>query len=99
VAHARAHEFLEDVPTTWDDTVAVNGAIGDYVTVARRSGRDWFVGSMTDEQPRTLSVPLRFLDGGRRYLATAYGDAPDTDLETNPTRCRSRAGSSTAATR
>ncbi len=76
--------FLERVPTTWDDTEALNGSIGDYVTVARRSGRDWFIGSMTDEQPRTLAVPLRFLDGGRRYLATIYGDAPDTDLETNP---------------
>jgi alpha-glucosidase len=81
-------EFLEKVPTTWDDTVALDGAIGDYVTVARRSGRDWFVGSMTDEQPRTLSVPLRFLDRGRRYVATVYGDAPDTDLETNPNEVR-----------
>ena len=60
-------EFLEQVPTTWDDTKAINGRIGDHVTVARRSGQDWFVGSLTDEQDRTLSIPLRFLDS-RTYL-------------------------------
>ena len=77
-------EFLENVPTTWDDTQAINGAIGDEITVARRSGRDWFVGSLSDEQARTLSIPLRFLDRGTPYVANTYGDAPTTDLETNP---------------
>jgi alpha-glucosidase len=77
-------EFLERVPTTWDDTKVLNGQIGDYITVARRSGRDWFVGSMTDEQPETLSVPLRFLEPRTRYVANIYGDAPTTDLEANP---------------
>ena len=78
-------EFLERVPTTWDDTVALNGQVGDYVTVARRSGRDWFIGSINDEQPRTLSVPLRQLLGpGTHYVADIYGDAPTTDYETNP---------------
>ena len=77
-------EFLERVPTTWDDTKAINGRIGDYVTVARRSGQDWFVGSLTDEEDRTLAIPLRFLDSRTLYVATVYGDAPTTDLETNP---------------
>jgi alpha-glucosidase len=77
-------EFLERVPTTWDDTKALNGQIGDYITVARRSGRDWFVGSMTDEQEETLSIPLRFLDPRTAYVANIYGDAPATDLEANP---------------
>jgi alpha-glucosidase len=77
-------EFLDHVPTTWDDTKALNGRIGDYITVARRSGRDWFVGSMTDEQPETLSVPLRFLEPRTPYVANIYGDAATTDLETNP---------------
>jgi alpha-glucosidase len=78
-------EFLEQVPTTWDDTVALNGRVGDYVTVARRSGRDWFIGSINDEQPKTLSVPLRsLLRPGVRYVAEIYGDAPTTDYDTNP---------------
>ena len=77
-------EFLERVPTTWDDTKVLNGAIGDYITVARKSGRDWFVGSMTDEHDQTLSFPLRFLERHKLYVANVYGDAPTTDLETNP---------------
>ena len=78
-------EFLERVPTTWDDTVALNGRVGDYVTVARRSGRDWFIGSINDEQPKTLSVSLRRLIGpGTSYVANIYGDAPTTDYDTNP---------------
>jgi alpha-glucosidase len=78
-------EFLEQVPTTWDDTVALNGRVGDYVTVARRSGRDWFIGSINDEHPKTLSVPLRrLLRRGVHYVANIYGDAPTTDYETNP---------------
>ena len=81
---SRSSRSSSGCPRRWDDTEAINGSIGDYVTVARRSGREWFVGSMTDEQPRALAVPLRFLDRDRRYLATIYGDAPDTDLETNP---------------
>jgi alpha-glucosidase len=81
-------EFLERVPTTWDDTKVLNGRIGDHVTVARRSGHDWFVGSLTDEQDASLSIPLRFLDPRRLYVASIYGDAPDTDLETNPDEVR-----------
>ncbi len=77
-------EFLEQVPTTWDDTKVLNGAVGDYITVARKSGRDWFVGSMTDENDKTLSFPLRFLERHKLYVANVYGDAPATDLETNP---------------
>jgi hypothetical protein len=78
-------EFLERVPTTWDDTVALNGRVGDYVTVARRSGRDWFIGSINDEQPKTLPVELRgLLVPGVRYVANVYGDGPATDYETNP---------------
>jgi Glycoside hydrolase 97/Glycosyl-hydrolase 97 N-terminal/Glycosyl-hydrolase 97 C-terminal, oligomerisation len=81
-------EFLERVPTTWSDTKVINGQIGDFVTVARKSGRDWFVGSMTDEHDETLSIPLRFLDRRKPYVANVYGDAPTTDLETNPNEVR-----------
>ena len=77
-------EFLERVPTTWDDTKAINGEIGDDVTVARRSGRDWFVGSMTGARAQALPIPLGFLGARTPYVANIYGDAPDTDLETNP---------------
>ncbi|MBA8825200.1 alpha-glucosidase [Saccharopolyspora lacisalsi] len=76
-------EFLRSVPATWDETRVVDGAIGDYVSVARRSGREWYVGTLTDERARTVEVPLDFLGEGT-YVAHCYTDAPDTDLESNP---------------
>lgn len=76
-------EFLRQVPATWDDTRVVNGAIGDHITVARRSGRRWFVGSLTDEHPRSLPVPLDFLGAGE-HVAHLCTDAPETDLESAP---------------
>lgn len=76
-------EFLREVPVTWDETRVVQGEIGDYLTMARRSGDSWFVGSLTDEQARTLQVPLRFLGEGE-HVAHVYADGPETDLDTNP---------------
>ncbi|MEA2612825.1 MAG: alpha-glucosidase, partial [Chloroflexota bacterium] len=81
-------EFLEQVPTTWDDTKVLNGQIGDHITVARKSRQDWFMGSLSGEQGETLSVPLRFLDRRKPYVANIYGDAPTTDLDTNPNEVR-----------
>ncbi|MGW0893863.1 glycoside hydrolase family 97 protein [Saccharopolyspora sp. NPDC002578] len=76
-------EFLRQVPVSWDETRVLHGEIGDFITMARRSGPAWFVGSLTDEQQRTLEIPLDFLGDGR-YVAHFYRDAPGTDVETNP---------------
>jgi alpha-glucosidase len=57
-------EFLKEVPASWDETRVVAGEIGKYVVVARRKGRDWFLGAMTNEEGRTLRVPLDFLGQG-----------------------------------
>ncbi|WP_133501059.1 glycoside hydrolase family 97 protein [Cognatilysobacter terrigena] len=84
--HMDAFHFIEDVPTDWDDTKVINGEPGDYVTIARkqRGGNDWFVGSVTDENARTLTLPLDFLDAGRRYEAQIYRDGDGADWKTNP---------------
>lgn len=74
-------DFLKIVPTTWDDTKVLHAQVGDFVTVARRAGAEWYVGSMTDWTPRRLNVPLGFLGPGK-YQATIWADAPDSD--TNP---------------
>ena len=61
--------------------------IGEYVTVARRERGDggrWFVGSITNEQARTLELPLNFLEPGKTYKAMIYADAADADYERNP---------------
>ncbi|HEV2862191.1 MAG TPA: glycoside hydrolase family 97 protein [Pyrinomonadaceae bacterium] len=66
-------DFLKAVPTTWDETRALTGEIGEYVVVARRRGRDWYVGAMTNERGREVRVPLSFLGGGA-YRLTLYAD-------------------------
>ena len=69
-------QFIKDVPVDWETTRVLNGEIGDFVTIARRErgGDDWYLGSVTDEQPRTLDVPLDFLQPDRRYIAQVYRD-------------------------
>lgn len=77
-------EFLKVMPATWDDTRVLNSKIGDYITVARRSGDVWFVGSVTDENARNLDIPLDFLEPGITYEATIYSDARDAHGVDNP---------------
>jgi len=83
---AKPFQFIRDVPVDWADTRVLNGEVGDYVTFARkdRNSEDWYLGAITDEQPRTLTVPLAFLDAGRKYTATIYRDGADAGFEGNP---------------
>lgn len=69
-------EFLRTVPAAWDETRVVNGRPVEYITIARRRGTDWYVGSITDWSPRELEVPLSFLGTGS-FSADIYSDAPD----------------------
>ena len=68
-----AFEFLKAVPTTWDETRVLSAQVADYIAVARRSGDDWYIGSMTDWTARELEVPLSFLGSGM-YTAEIYAD-------------------------
>jgi alpha-glucosidase len=67
-------EFFKHVPTVWDDTKVINGEIGKFATIARRSGGDWFIGTINNSEPRELKVPLAFLAGGKKYTARLYSD-------------------------
>lgn len=67
--------FLNNLAVEWDSSEFIEGFPGEYITVARRSGETWYIGSMTDEA-RTVSVPLDFLDGGT-YNAYIYHDSAD----------------------
>ncbi len=69
-------DFIRHAPATWDQTKVLNGEPGQFITMARRKGDEWFLGSMTDWSPRELDVPLNFLGTGR-YTAEIYADAPD----------------------
>ena len=68
-----AMEFLSAVPPVWDETRALDGRIGDYVLVARRSGREWYVGAMTDWTARELEVDFSFLPEGE-FKMDSYQD-------------------------
>jgi alpha-glucosidase len=70
--------FVRETPTSWDETRAINGEIGRYVTIARRSGGDWYLGAMTDWTAREVQVPLAFLGAGR-FEADIYQDGPAAD--------------------
>jgi alpha-glucosidase len=73
-----AMEFLGPVPSVWDDTRVLDAKLAEYVLVARQSGRDWYVGAMTDWTPRELEVDFSFLPAGTFWLE-AYQDGPNAD--------------------
>ena len=85
-ARQPAFQFIRDVAVDWDTTRVLDGRIGDYVVVARRErdGPSWFIGAITDEERRTLDVPLSFLTPGRRYVAELYADGPGAHWLDNP---------------
>jgi alpha-glucosidase len=62
------------VKTVWDDTRVIDGAVGEYIVTARRSGNNWFVGGITNIQARTINIPLDFLEKGKTYTAHIYQD-------------------------
>ena len=84
--HAKAFQFIKDVPVDWSESVALNGEVGDYVTIARkdRHSDNWYLGSVTDEMARTVSIKLNFLDSGTRYRAQVYRDGEGAHWKGNP---------------
>lgn len=78
-----AFDYLTDMPATWDES-QVDAVIGDSTVTARRSGDTWYVGAITDENDRNLSIPLDFLDAGTTYVAEIYSDSADTTWRGNP---------------
>lgn len=73
-------EFLQEVPTTWDDTRVLTGEVGDYIVMARKKGDRWYLGAMGDSEARGVTVKLDFLTEGN-YDLTWFRDAPDSDEE------------------
>ncbi len=80
--YPEAFGFIRAVPVDWQDTRAPAGEVGDYAVIARkdRNSEDWYLGAVNDEQRRRVSVPLDFLDPGRRYRAEIHRDGDDADF-------------------
>lgn len=76
-------EFISSLPMTWDETIIINSEIGKHITTARRSGDEWFIASVCDEEEVTLDVKLDFLEESKVYNATLYEDAPESHYITN----------------
>src|SRR6266436_4726801 len=71
-------EFLGPVPSEWDDTKVLDGKIAQYVALARRNGKDWYVGAMTNWSPRELEIDFSFLPEGN-FTLQAYQDGVNAD--------------------
>lgn len=75
-------DFIATVPTTWDETRILDGAMGDYIVTARRKGNKWYVAGLTDWTPRTLDVDLSFLGNGV-HKATLFRDGVNANHNAN----------------
>lgn len=67
-------EFFDKVKTVWDETKIINGEIGQFITVARKSGNAWFVGSITNTESREVIIPTSFLEKGKKYTVKVFQD-------------------------
>ena len=81
-----AFQFILDVPTDWEQTIVLNGEIGQYITTVRKDNHsdDWYLGSITNENGRDLIINLSFLDPGIKYNATIYKDPDNGGWKSNP---------------
>ena len=81
-----AFQFIKDVEVDWRRSEYLLAEPGDYIVTARQGKKsgNWFMGGVNDENARTLSVPLSFLENGKTYEATIYADASDAHYRNNP---------------
>ena len=75
---AETVEFISKMPTTWDETIALDAKVGDYILMARRKGDTWYIGGMTDWTPRELELDFSFLPEGN-YTAEIMKDGVNAD--------------------
>ncbi len=82
-----AFQFIRDVGVDWEQTKVLNGEVGDFVTIARqeRETGNWFVGSITDENQREITINFDFLEKGKEYEVIVYKDGNDAHWDQNPT--------------
>jgi alpha-glucosidase len=71
-------DFIVKIPVVWDDIIGLDGKVGDYLLLARRSGKDWFVGALTDWTSRDMELNLSFLPAGD-YMMDIFQDGINAD--------------------
>ena len=85
-ARPDALQFIVDVPTDWEQSIALDGEVGEFVVFARqeRGSDDWYIGAISGDEPRDIRVPLSFVGPDGRYRATIFRDGDDADWKSNP---------------
>ncbi len=73
---AECTAFITGIPTVWEETIALDGKIGEYISMARRQGDTWYVGSLTNWEKRTVELDFSFLGEGQ-WAAELYKDGPN----------------------
>ena len=71
------------MPAQYDGFKVLYGKIGEYISVARRAGDDWFIGSLTNRDARSITIDFSFLPKGKNYEATVYKDTEETHFLNN----------------
>jgi alpha-glucosidase len=91
LAKPDAFQFIQDVPTDWQQSIALDGEVGDFIVFARKerkrdhyTGNDWYLGAVTDENARTIEVKLDFLDKDKQFEAQIYKDGDKAEWKNNP---------------
>jgi len=79
-------EFLAGVPVNWDETKVLLAEYGQYIITAKRRGDTWFIGGITNNNARNLSINLDFLASGKTYKMTSFIDGPNADMDANDYR-------------
>jgi alpha-glucosidase len=79
-----AFQFIRDVPSDWDDTRVLDYKIGEYIAIARKKNNSWYIGSVTNENAREISLKLDFLEDGTEYEVVIYADGEAADNGSNP---------------
>lgn len=80
-----AFEFFELLPADFDESKVLLAEIGDVYSVARRKDKNWYIGTITDENRRSVELDLSFLEDGKKYMASIFEDGDNANLENNPT--------------
>ena len=92
-----AFQFFRDFDADCDWSEAVQGEPGEFVAVVRKAKDKYFLGATTNEESRTLTIPLDFLEKDKKYHAVIYADGEDADWKTNPTSYQRKDKEVTAA--
>jgi hypothetical protein len=81
-----AFHFIKDVAVDWDETHILEAEPGDYITIARKAKNknEWYIGAITDENPRVATITFSYLPKGKTYTATVYADGKNASYDKNP---------------